>query len=251
MLKRGLSLAIVTLMVSTLAFASFGDTIKKAIGDDELADSIKVEQPTSKMIKVDNLPISGTIASQGVPVTMSLIKLEGKQAVDSAATLNWPKAPANYLVTDLSSDKEKAVLKKFEKAYADRVSAGIDYENALSALEKGKKDKLSAAKLKSLSEAVEKASGVLDEALAVYDDIAADYSKMTERAIFTDLAVGGKMPGFSKTVKDIEPGYYKLIFKREDTERIIKIQEFEVQMVDDLKTLEIPSVVKPSENLKK
>lgn len=251
MLKRGLSLAIVTLMVSTLAFASFGDTIKKAIGDDELADSIKVEQPTSKMIKVENLPISGTIASQGVPVTMSLIKLEGKQAIDSAATLNWPKAPANYLVGDLTSDKEKAIVKKFEKAYAERVSAGIDHENAVSALEKGKKDKLSSAKLKVLTDAAEKTADTLKEALAAYNDAAADYSKITEKAIFTDLAIGGKMPGFSKTVKDIEPGYYKLIFKREDTERIIKVQEFEVQMVDDLKTLEIPSVVKPSDNTKK
>lgn len=250
MLKRGLSLAIVTLIISTLAFVSFGDSIKKAISDEELADSIKVEQPTSRMIQVDNLPISGTITTQGVAVTMSLIKLEGKQAIDSASTLNWPKAPANFLVGDFSSDKEKAILKKFEKAYAERVTAGIDYENAVAALEKAKKDKASATKIKDLGEVVDKASEVLKTALANFDDAAAEYSRITERVIFNGVAVGGKMPGFSKTVKDIEPGYYKLIFKRDDTDRIIKVQEFEVQMAGDLKNLEIPSVVKPTEGVK-
>ncbi len=242
MFKRGLSLAAIVMVASSLTMVSFGDSIKKAISDDEVADSIKVEQPTSKMIKVENLPISGTITSQGVPVVMTLIKMEGKLAVDSAQTLQWPKVPSSYLTKDFDSEKEKDIVNRFEKAYAERVKAGIDYENAKSDYEKGKKDKVSAAKLKDLKESLDKAENRLNASIDNYKDAANDFSYIMQTVIFSEVSIGGKLPGFSKTVKDIDPGYYKLIFKRTDNDHVIKVQEFEVQMAADLKNMLVPVV---------
>lgn len=242
MLKRGLSLAAVVVLASSLTMVSFGDSIKKTLSDDEIADSIKVEQPTSKMIMVENLPISGTITAQGVPVVMTLIKMEGKLAIDSAQTLQWPKVPSSYITKTFDSDKEKEVVSRFEKAYAERVKAGIDFENTKADYEKGKKDKVSSAKLKDLKEDLDKAENRLNTSIDNYKNAANDFSYIMQTVIFSEVSIGGKLPGFSKTVKAIDPGYYKLIFKRTDNDHVIKIQEFEVQMADDLKTMLVPVV---------
>lgn len=254
MLKRGLSLAIIMVMVSTLGFASFGDAVKKTVSDEELAEGIKIEQPAIKTVKSDNLTISGTVTTpQGINVTMSLMRLDGKKVIDSADSLMFPSVPKQLLEKDYDGDKEKAVVKKFAKAYEARVQAGIEYEKAYDAFEKARKDaKVSAAKVKELKEEAEKAWRSLAGTLEAYDEASADFSRLSTVTVFSDVTIGGKLPGFSKTEKDVEPGYYSLIFRRSDNDRVIKRLEFEVQSSGDLiRNLEIPSVIPTGDGSKK
>ena len=43
-----------------------------------------------------------------------------------------------------------------------------------------------------------------------------------------------KLPGFTKSVKDIQPGYYKLTFTRKDTNRVVKTLDFEVVFASEI-----------------
>lgn len=242
MLKRGMSIALTTLLVGALTFVSFGDTIKKNMSDDEVADSIKIEQPTSKIIKADTLAISGT-ATSGVGLSMTLVKLDGKPAIDSADTLKWPKVPSSLINKDFDTDREKNIVKKFEKAYSERVSAGINFETALANLEKGKKDKVSAAKMKDLKEALDKAEKNLNDALSAYYDAADSFSSIMKTTIFEDASVNNKLAAFSKTVKNMSPGFYQLSFKRTDLDRVVKVYYFEIQTTSDLKNQDMLPVI--------
>lgn len=242
MLKRGMSIALTTLLVGALTFVSFGDTIKKNMSDDEVADSIKIEQPTAKIIKADTLAISGT-ATSGVGLSMTLVRLDGKPAIDSADTLKWPKVPSSLISNNFESEREKNIVKKFEKAYSERVSAGITFEAALASFEKGKKDKLSAAKLKDLKEALDKAEKNLNEALSAYYDAADSFSTIMKTTIFEDASVNNKLAAFSKTVKDMAPGFYQLSFKRTDLDRVVKVYYFEIQTTSDLKNQDMLPVI--------
>lgn len=242
MLKRGMSIALTTLLVGALTFVSFGDTIKKNMSDDEVAESIKIEQPTAKIIKADTLAISGT-ATSGVGLTMTLVRLDGKPAIDSAETLKWPKVPSSLISNNFEGEREKNIVKKFEKAYSERVSAGSNFEAANANFEKGKKDKVSAAKLKDLKEALDKAEKNLNEALSAYYEAAESFSGIMKTTIFEDASVNNKLVAFSRTVKGMAPGFYQLSFKRTDLDRVVKLYYFEIQTTSDLKNNDMPPVI--------
>ena len=253
MLKRVMSSALVLVMISTLGFASFGDTVKKSISDDEIAEGIKIEQPAIKTVKSENLTISGTITTpQGINVNMTLQRLDGKELVDSAESLNSVTIPKFLLEEDFNNDKEKAIVKKFAKAYEERVKAGLEYEKVSDAYDKAKKENKSAAKIKELKEDLDKEYKNLRSALEEYQDASSNYIELTQETIFSEITVGGKLPGFSKTVKDIQPGYYNLVFKRSDNDRVVKTLEFEVQWSGNLiKGLEMPSMIQTNDGAKK
>lgn len=239
MLKRGFSMAFIVLAISILGFASFGTVVKKVYSDTEVADGITILKPEVKTVTsaaTDSLTISGTITTPtGINVEMTLVRLDGKAAVDSANDLTSLSAPKFLLEKDLNSDKEKATLKKFTSAYEERVKAGIEFEKAQNAYEKAVEEKKSTAKIKELKDALDKAGNALKTAKDAYKDASDDYIAMTTVTIFSDVAVGnGKLPGFTKSVKDIQPGYYKLTFTRKDTNKVVKTLDFEVVFASEL-----------------
>lgn len=239
MLKRGFSMAFIVLAISILGFASFGTVVKKVYSDAEIADSITITDPQVKEIidsAAESLSISGNITTPaGIKVDMTLVRLDGKPVVDSASGLTSLTAPKFLLEKDLNSDKEKTVLKKFTDAYEERVTAGIAFEKAQSAYEKAVEEKKSAAKLKELKEALDKAANNLKAAKEVYNSASEDYIAMTTVTIFSEVAVGsGKVPLISTSVKDIQAGYYKLIFTRKDTDKVVKTLNFEVVFKSEL-----------------
>lgn len=233
MFKRGLSLAIIMVMVSTLGFASFGDAIKKSVSDEEIRDGIKIESPSAKTVKSDksdNLTISGTVTTpQGISVEMSLNRLDGKELIESAESLQSPSIPEYVSKADYGSEKEKNIVKKFESAYKERVNAGIAFEKARSAYEKAKKENKPAAKLNELKDDMDKASKVLSDARSEYSTASEAYSDMTTVYVFENEPVGKF--AINKTLK-AQPGYYNLIFRRTDNNRIVKVFEFEVISTD-------------------
>lgn len=239
MLKRGFSMAFIIMLVGILGFASFGTVVKKAITDAEIAESINIEQPGVKAVKstlTDNLTISGTVTTPtGITVDMTLVRLDGKQAVESASDLTSLTAPKFLLEKDLNSEREKTILKKFTDTYEERVKAGLEYEKALKAYEKAVEEKKTAAKIKELKEDLDKAANVLKEVKDTYKEASNEYIDMTTVVIFSDYKIGnGKLPGFSKVVKDIQPGSYKLTFARSDTNKVVKTLEFEVILASEL-----------------
>lgn len=253
MLKRGFSMAFIMLVISILGFASFGTVVKKTVADGDLAEGINIEKPevkTVKSTKNDNLTISGTVTTpQGIDIEMSLIRLDGKELVDSAKELKSVSVPKFLLEKDFNSDREKTIVKKFSNAYEEYVKTQLEYEKSKDLLEKAKKDNKSAAKINDLKGDLDKAVENAEEALSNYQDASANYLEMTTVDIFTDVKIGtGKLPPFSKVVKDIQPGYYKLIFKRSDTNKVIKVREFEVQVPSDVSKYVLPSLIAPGEN---
>lgn len=239
MLKRGFSMAFIVLVIGILGFASFGTVVKKVYSDAEIGEGITIQKPEVKTVTsslADNLTISGTITTPaGINVDMTLVRLDGKQAVDSANDLTSLTAPKFLLEKDLNSEKEKTILKKFTNAYENRVTAGIEAEKAHNAYEKAVDEKKSVAKIKELKDAVDKAASNLKAAKEVYKDASSDYIEMTTVTIFSDVAVGNsKLFGFSKTVKDIQPGAYKLTFTRKDTNKVVKTLNFEVVLASEL-----------------
>lgn len=239
MLKKGFSMVFIILAISILGFASFGTVVKKVYSDADIADGITITKPEAKTVTstaAESLTISGTITTPvGINVDMTLVRLDGKPAVDSANDLTSLTAPKFLLEKDLNSEKEKAILKKFTNAYEERVKAGLEAEKAENAYEKAVDEKKPAAKIKELKDAVDKATSNLKAAKEVYKEASDDYIAMTTVTIFSDVAVGnGKLPGFTKSVKDIQPGYYKLTFTRKDTNKVVKTLDFEVVYTSEL-----------------
>ncbi len=239
MLKRGFSMAFIVLAISILGFASFGTVVKKMYSDTEIGDGITIEQPGVKAVKstlADNLTISGTITTPtGINVDMTLVRLDGKQAVDTASGLTSLTAPKFLLEKDLNSEREKTILKKFTNAYEERVKAGLEYEKAQKAYDKAVEEKKAATKIKELKDALDKTMTSLKSAVDTYKEASDDYIDMTTVVVFSDVSIGNsKLPGFSKVVKDIQPGYYKLTFTRKDSNKVVKTLEFEVILASEL-----------------
>lgn len=239
MFKRGLSLAIVAVMVSTLGFASFGEAVKKQVSDEDIAAGIKIESPSMRTVtsdKSDNVTISGTVTTpQGISVTISLSRMDGKELIDSANKLKWPSIPEVITKKEYDSERERNVVKKLEKTYEERVKADLAYEKAKDAYEKAKKDNKATAKLSELKEDLDKALKALSEAYGEYQNAADAYLDMTTVYIFEDEGVG-KFSAINRTFK-AQSGFYKLIFKRSDNNRVVKVLDFEVQSTEGLKNI--------------
>lgn len=236
MFKRCLSLSIVVMLVSALGFSSFADTVKKSVSDNEIADAINIVQPASKVVILEDsttlttLTISGTAATfQGLTLSMSLDRLDAKALIDSVDSLQFSSIPKSLLETDTKNIKENAIVKKFAKAYAERIKAGFDFDKTSNALDNAKKDsKLAPAKLKGLKEDVDKASKNLKDAIEDYQSAASDYSDINQVSIFSDVTIERKFAGFEKNIKNVPTGYYNLTFKRSDNNHIVKTVVFEV-----------------------
>ncbi len=224
MFKRGLSLAIVAVMVSTLGFASFGDVVKKQVSDEDIKNAIKIESPSAIAVtseKSDNVTISGTVTTpQGISVTISLSRLDGKELIESANAMKLSSIPDVITKKDYESDRERNIVKKLEKAYDVRKTAYSAFNKAQEAYDKSKKD----VKVK---EELEKAKKNWDEADKDYREAASSYLNMTTVYIFEDENISGKFSAFNRSFKG-QSGFYKLIFKRLDTSSVVKEYEFQV-----------------------
>lgn len=222
MLKRGLSLAIVAVMVSTLGFASFGDAVKK-VSDDDIANAIKIQSPSAIAVlseKSDNVTISGTVTTpQGISVTISLDRLDGKELIENTDAMNLPSIPEVITKKDFDSEKERNIVKKLDRTYDSRKAAYTALNKAQDAYEKTKNAKT--------KEDLEKAKKNLEEADSDYQAAANAYLNMTTVSIFEDENISAKFAAFDRSFK-AQAGYYKLIFKRSDSGRIVKVYEFKV-----------------------
>lgn len=222
MFKRGLSLAIVAVMVSTLGFASFGDAVKK-VSDDDIANAIIIKSPSAIAVlseKSDNVTISGTVTTpQGISVTISLDRLDGKELIENADAMDLPSIPDVITKKDFNSERERTIVKKLEKTYDVRKSAYSALNKAQDAYDKAKNAKT--------KEELEKAKKNWEEANDEYQSAASSYLSMTTVSIFEDENISTKVAWFDRSFK-AQSGYYKLVFKRSDNNRVVKVYEFKV-----------------------
>lgn len=233
MFKRGLSLAVVTMLTVVMTFASFGGEIKKNLNE----QSVEIIEPKQSVVLRDNLTISvrATVAGD---ITMTLYRLDGKDlimSVDNLKTLT----PVMVFGKDYTKENDRAV-KEFVAAYEKKVKAGIELNKLESKFAKVDTSKKLSDEDKRLKAQLDKVRNAFNDASDDYDLKAASFLKLTEVEIFTEsFDMTNKLPIIKKTLDNIKPGTYKLVVRSEENKKIVDSLEFTVrsenEMIEEIK----------------
>lgn len=208
--------------------------------DRELAGSIEILEPKygiSKEVFIrDNLFMSMRLLKD-MDVSMSIVRWDGYDIVSSLEKLKPVRLADNFANEYRTSVYRSQIVDAFITAYEKRIRLEFELIRSQEEL-KMKTGFVTAAEMAVLEERRNKASMDLSAAMMEYDAAAYKFRRIAQVTVYSwqDVKVGA-ISTFRVTLEKPAVGTYLIYFKRNDVNRIIKVERIQVRAMDSAQDL--------------
>lgn len=238
MIKRVLPLFIVVIMLLTTFTGAPGYAM--AYTDREVSESIEIIEPkfgsSNEVFIRDNLFMSIRLLKD-LDVSMSIVRWDGYDIVRNLERLRPVKLSDNFASEYRLNFVNSEIIDAFVIAYEKRIRAEFDLDRILEEI-KLNTGFLSYSGMNHLEERRLKASRELNAIMIDYDAAAYQFRKIAQITIYNaqDIKVG-VIPTYKVTLEKPAIGTYLINFKRNDINRVVKVERIHVRALDSAQDL--------------
>ncbi|SCZ76589.1 hypothetical protein [Acidaminobacter hydrogenoformans] len=230
------SVAVLMLLVAFAGLPGYA----MAETDRELAGSIEILEPKygiSKEVFIrDNLFMSVRLLKD-MDVSMSIVRWDGYDIVNNLERLKPVRLADNFANEYRTSGYRSQIIDAYITAYEKRIRLEFELTRSQEEL-KMKTGFVTAAEMAALEERRNKASRELSAAMIEYDAAAYQFRRIAQVSVYSwhDVKVGA-IPTFRVTLEKPAVGTYLIYFRRNDVNRIIKVERIQVRAMDSAQDL--------------